>query len=872
MEANTKPQAMKKVQEALDDTYRHDLYPFFWQHGEPEEVLLDVLNQMEAQNIQNFCVESRPHPEFLEEGWWKAMDFLLAEARKRNMKVWILDDAKFPTGFANGTVPEPLKKHYLKMKRLDVTPQSSMVSVDVSQLEDFRQAMKNPAHRNDQLYRVFLAENLPDSRDAFNAQSLQEVTDHVSGPLLNLSLEPGKNYSVFLIYSTSVGDEEATSQYLDPMLPEGTDCLLKEVYEKHYEHYKDDFGQTIQAFFFDEPRFGNTKGPNAIIGRFDMPIPWNSLVEAKLNEAGFDWNQLPLLFTGEGELAGAARNLYMDIITRLYEENFSRRIAKWCHEHGVWSVGHVIEDNNAHQRLGYGPGHYFRAIAGQDVAGVDIIGGQVVPGMNFNHAAFSTGGSDGEFYHYTLCRLGQSAALLDPQKEGRLMCEAYGAYGWIEGLRMMKWITDHMISRGVNYIVPHAFNPKAFPDWDCAPHFYARGNNPQYPYFHHLMDYASRLTHLFQGGRTHAKAGVLYTAPAEWSGDAMQLQSVLKELEQHQIPFAIISEDWLDEAVENQSPAKDDGTKAAFFINGVPFETLIVPQAQYLPAAILEKLNQLDTPVYFMNALPENSDANSMLNNVQPLALDKLADTLQEYAFVKTETPQPLLVCHAVDQPDGRVVMLVNEDLIQPIDTRIEIPFEGDVCQYDAMTSTLLEIENVDRKKPGVIAFDLHLEPYQPVVLVNARAQVKPAQIGPKLDVKPETVGITLKPYDHSTPISRSCTPENGQLPLLHLEYPQFSGTADYDFDVELEQPCVLLDLKEAYETAEVLVNGQSAGIRIAPPYRFDLSQYAKAGSNHITIRTATNLARAVRDGLSQYVAMEPIGLLALPDWFALEN
>lgn len=53
--------------------------------------------------------------------------------------------------------------------------------------------------------------------------------------------------------------------------------------------------------------------------------------------------------------------------------------------------------------------------------------------MNYHHDAFSTGGSNGEFYHYALAKLASSAAHLDPVKKGRAMCEAFGAYGWNEG-------------------------------------------------------------------------------------------------------------------------------------------------------------------------------------------------------------------------------------------------------------------------------------------------------------------------------------------------------------------------------------------------------------------------------------------------------
>ena len=40
------------------------------------------------------------------------------------------------------------------------------------------------------------------------------------------------------------------------------------------------------------------------------------------------------------------------------------------------------------------------------------------------------------------------------------MCEIFGAYGWMEGTKLMKWLVDHMLVRGINWLVPHAFSPK----------------------------------------------------------------------------------------------------------------------------------------------------------------------------------------------------------------------------------------------------------------------------------------------------------------------------------------------------------------------------------------------------------------------------
>ena len=67
------------------------------------------------------------------------------------------------------------------------------------------------------------------------------------------------------------------------------------------------------------------------------------------------------------------------------------------------------------------------------------------------------------------------------------MCEIFGNYGWAEGAQTMKWLADFMLVRGINIFVPHAFSPKAFPDPDCPPHFYAHGINMQSAYLLSLI-------------------------------------------------------------------------------------------------------------------------------------------------------------------------------------------------------------------------------------------------------------------------------------------------------------------------------------------------------------------------------------------------
>ena len=94
---------------------KHRIFPFLWMKRESEEVLRTELEKIYSCGITGVCVESRPHPDFLGEGWWKDMDIIVEEAQNRDMKVWVLDDAHFPTGYANGAVKDHphLGKTYL---------------------------------------------------------------------------------------------------------------------------------------------------------------------------------------------------------------------------------------------------------------------------------------------------------------------------------------------------------------------------------------------------------------------------------------------------------------------------------------------------------------------------------------------------------------------------------------------------------------------------------------------------------------------------------------------------------------------------------------------------------------------------------------
>jgi hypothetical protein len=83
--------------------------------------------------------------------------------------------------------------------------------------------------------------------------------------------------------------------------------------------------------------------------------------------------------------------------------------------------------------------------------------------------------------------------------------------------------------------------------------------------------------------------------------------------------------------------------------------------------------------------------------------------------------------------------------------------------------------------------------------------------------------------------------------PWADLGLPTYSGIGVYEQKLDFTEKelghQIILDLGQVLVAAEVLVNGRSAGVRLADPYQFDLSELLQPGENTISIRVANTLA-----------------------------
>lgn len=880
----------KKIERLLKDDGENYIFPFFWQHGEEESVLREYMRVIHDSNIGAVCIESRPHPDFCGKQWWHDMDIILDEARKRGMKVWILDDSHFPTGYANGAMagqPDELCRQSVCCRIYDLKGKVA-VRIEKEELlhpDPFQKTMienyimkEQRKFDDDRILSVYAVRQDEEKNGFMDESSRIDLTPYIRNDELEWTIPEG-NWKIYLLHlSRNFGYHR---DYINMMDKASCRVLLDAVYEPHYEHYKDDFGTTIAGFFSDEPELGNGH-----LYEFNDPFgtpndyPWSRELEQRLKEKmGADFGfLLSLLWEKDADpnLTAKVRYTYMDTVTKLVKEDFSVQIGSWCREHGVQYIGHLIEDNNHHTRTGSSLGHYFRGLAGQDMAGIDDIGGQVFPqgeDVSYDNGVFQS--RNGEFYHYMLGKLGSSAAALEPLKKGNSMCEIFGNYGWSEGVRLEKYLVDHFMVRGINHFVPHAFSPKEFPDPDCPPHFYAQGNNPQYRHFGCLMAYMNRVCELISGGKHVSTAAVIYHGEGDWTGKHMTSDKIGHLLSDSQIDYDYIPQDVFAERDYFRTSIRD----GILQVNTQEYKAVVVPYMEYITekfARAVIEMGETGISVWFTDDFPkgicdnysgtmdcsgtEESDETRILKvlkeSCRSVKKEKIVGALWQKGIheirINPENDR-IRYLHYVQKNGMNIWMFVNE---------------GTEVYHGEIQKQTLEAENGGHTIYEYDAWENSLRPTK-IIGENIKLTVEPLKSriiisDPEMTEAEYKCTVTERIYEAEEKstvelsenwrrsICRSIEyPEFRQekevvIPdNLAAEEPNFSGFVRYEtsfYAKEYEK--IYLEITDASEGVEVFLNEGSLGIQIVSPYRFELSEKVREGKNQLRIEVATTLER----------------------------
>ena len=216
--------------------------PLVWLHGDESPAQLREILQKTVEGGNGcFTAESRPHNDWLGPGWYRDLSICLDEAKKFDLSMWIFDELWWPSQLVGGQVP--LEQG---AKKLDVHIHNvegpKVLKIDGFSGMKFVAALAGRAVGN-----------------KIDGDSLIDLELNIKDGQLQWDVPAG---SWRILHFTWRYEAVRSNNKLGPVTVDGASresvkWFLDYVYLPHYEHFKEEFGQTIKGYFYDEPK---TKG------------------------------------------------------------------------------------------------------------------------------------------------------------------------------------------------------------------------------------------------------------------------------------------------------------------------------------------------------------------------------------------------------------------------------------------------------------------------------------------------------------------------------------------------------------------------------------------------------------------------------------
>ena len=781
-----------------------------------------------------------------DETYFGAVDCLVEACRAEGMPFWIPDFTSFPTGSAgcvleSGEYPEQ-NKMFIDERHLDFygPMEHAVVNVDAMRKIAFGKAAhqfkKTDIDARKEV--VLVAHRLRENPDNAAAPYLEEETavlldEYVKDGFLTWDIPEGQ-WRISTVFTTC--ESSGRAFYVNLLSRESVALEIEKVHKPIYEHLKEELGTVWYGYFYDEPEAGNDGGAE-VFDFFMLPgkrsrfmddcevYSWSPEMPGEMEKRDREWKKkLPFLFYDGVDGYRDFRCMYMDAVSSLIQENYSRQVYEFCRERGIYYFGHSLEDEGSHARLGCGLGHYFRHQYYQDEAGIDVIAGQILPGRDKAATWYGMANADGEFYHYGLCKLASSEANINPRKCGRSVVECFALYGQ-QALAGRKFVLDHIMVNGVNrmYLM----------DEGCY------SESPEYSAF--LIDYCDEFCGVMYTSRPEIKTAVLYHAEAEWrEGEkAQKFQRPAAVLARNQISYDVIPAD-----VFTYPERYGTNTDKGLEINGHGYEALIIPACGKLPASAADfilKCKETGFPVFFADRVPAGLEGTvESCDTIQCGSLGELADLVKRSIApdieVESDRKEWFRYLH-VTRGEEQFYFLHNEAPWGSAEASVKLKGEGEALLWDMMSGRLFRPQQCT--EDGWIKLRLSFGQYEMMAFwLPGAKQVEE----PVVTLREEKVHQGS--WELEFPDGHKETAASGQMPKPedYVGY-GFYGKLVYrtSFREIGDKMPTWLDLGAMSDCCEVFLNGRSLGKRLGTPYLFEIKDMKPGEVNRLEIEVYTS-------------------------------
>jgi hypothetical protein len=763
-------------------------------------------------------------PEHMDE-----VKFIVAEAAKRNMRMWIQDESDYPSGFAGGYISERYPELGMQVMAADlhlhVAPGETLTMPVPPNTLGIWATATDQNQKITQVIPIVIPADM----------QLKWVAPSVGGT----PSEPHLNWQVsFLrhIYLSSptrsfnradgTRAKDATYSLIDYLDPKATDAFLSIVHETYRGAVGDQFGKIVLGFFGDEPDYSENN-PTSDIVPGSAGVPWTpTLLEQFKAQKGYDLTPyLAAWFDGQQtEQSQRAWADYYDVWSGIFRDSFFGEQAAWAKAHNVEYLVHLNHEE-AMLSLERSEGDYFRDNRHVEVPGIDNLS-QLIPSAV--HRFDSTWTTNNNFP-----KLASSAAHLFGRPQ--VWAEEGGGTG-VDG----KYQMNFQLVRGVDALQLRASGLRAGGPGASTP---LPPDTPQ------TLSYANRASYLIAVGRPAAQVALYHPGNTIWLGGDAAIEadrSTTKlgwQLFEHQIDW-----DYFDEqSLSSVATIEDGGFKN---LSGQTYRAVVLPSMTVITRSGLDRLKEFANAggkVIFVGKTPTLIVDRTFLDAKQEKPDLSFATLIESSGDItsaviaalpkpdmKIDATFPRLTYTHRKFADGDLYFFFNES--DKAETRIAtLEGHGKAQDWDMLTGEIHPmaggIANGDSVKIPLV-----LGPYESKAVVVGTLPAGVAAAEPsfaagttlanfdgvwKLDVNGKELTTPIKPWEELG-MSFSAGPV-----IYSLEFSASAKPAGKH---------VYLEIGDVHDYAHVTLNGKEVGARSFQPFRWDVTSDLASGRNDLKI------------------------------------
>ncbi|NMB11356.1 MAG: hypothetical protein GX977_03620 [Firmicutes bacterium] len=641
----------------------------FWSWNdclEPKRIREQV-RHMHSIGLGGFFMHSRQGltTPFLSDEWMEAVAAAVNEAEKLDMKAWIYDEDRYPSGPAGGLA---LERNFVafaaKHLRFTVEKVPGPISGTLLHRFAYTAGQDEPVK-----VRPLKASELP---------------------------EDGEECLTFYWQNAIPSTWFNGFTYLDTLDGDAVRSFIRHGLEPYKERFASHFGRQIPGVFTDEPQMYCERTSSST-----STLPWTPRFPIEFRQrCGYDLiANLPSLVL-DTDNAQQVRYDFWHTATGLFLENWCQLVSDWCDQNGLLWTGHYWEHEFPYFHKA---GSFMAPLAYLHVPGVDLLGGRTFIGK------LAGDGIQSQMGNVQMIKLASSVAHQTGQK--RVLSETYGGAMSDISFADQKIVGDWQYALGVNLLNQHLYHYslKGLRKRDYPPSW---GNHqPWAAEYDYLADYFGRLSYALSQGDFAADIAILHPVTVFWvkgfgrQDIARSFEDLCKDLTESNWDY-----DLADEVLmETMARVRDNKLEIGHGRYGVlvlPSETVLAPST----ISLLDEFITAGGHVIYLGTPPEavGAAAKERLDLLLP-SMTAVADfasleqellrTAQRTVSVRLTYPAPQngnvqehcprIYSHTRRLNDNLVVFLANVGEASCSEAEITIHHPGPLARLDLISGEI---------------------------------------------------------------------------------------------------------------------------------------------------------------------------------------